>query len=165
MVRPSALAVLRLMTSSNFVGCSTGRSAGLAPFRILSTYEHGRPVECEAARLHVFSQGVHRRQVRLRGKIDDPGPLKNKHAVRDDEEGAGTLPAHGGEGPLEVLRLSHLQHLKLDPQCPRRAPCLVKVELGGLVDRIPEDGHAVHARDDLLEQLQLLAGDLGGEEG
>ena len=36
--RPSALAVLRLITSSNFVGCSTGRSAGLAPFRILSTY-------------------------------------------------------------------------------------------------------------------------------
>jgi len=32
-----ALAVLRLMTSSNLVGCSTGRSAGLAPLRILST--------------------------------------------------------------------------------------------------------------------------------
>jgi hypothetical protein len=26
-VKPSALAVLRLITSSNFVGCSTGRSA------------------------------------------------------------------------------------------------------------------------------------------
>ena len=36
-VRPKALAVLRLMTSSNLVGCSTGKSAGLAPFRILST--------------------------------------------------------------------------------------------------------------------------------
>jgi hypothetical protein len=36
-VRPSALAVLRLMTSWNLVGCSTGRSAGLAPLRILST--------------------------------------------------------------------------------------------------------------------------------
>ena len=35
--RPMAWAVLRLMTSSNFVGCSTGRSVGLAPFRILST--------------------------------------------------------------------------------------------------------------------------------
>jgi len=34
---PSALAVLRLMTRSNFVGCSMGRSPGLAPFRILST--------------------------------------------------------------------------------------------------------------------------------
>jgi hypothetical protein len=41
-VRPRALAVLRLMTSSNFVGCSTGRSAGLAPFRILSTITAAR---------------------------------------------------------------------------------------------------------------------------
>jgi len=36
-VRPRALAVLRLIASSNFVGCSTGRSAGFAPLRILST--------------------------------------------------------------------------------------------------------------------------------
>src|SRR5262249_55983231 len=35
--RPSAFAVVRLMTRSNFVGCSTGRSAGFAPRRILST--------------------------------------------------------------------------------------------------------------------------------
>jgi len=33
-VRPSALAVLRLITNSNLVGCITGISAGLAPFRI-----------------------------------------------------------------------------------------------------------------------------------
>src|ERR1700731_501733 len=37
-VSPIVRAVLRLMTSSNFVGCSTGRSAGLAPFKTLSTY-------------------------------------------------------------------------------------------------------------------------------
>jgi hypothetical protein len=36
-VRSSAWAVFRLMTSSNLMGCSTGRSAGLAPLRILST--------------------------------------------------------------------------------------------------------------------------------
>src|SRR3989441_1561815 len=36
-VSPSDLAVFRLITSSNLVGCSTGRSAGLAPLRILST--------------------------------------------------------------------------------------------------------------------------------
>ena len=39
---PSALAALRLMTSSNLVGCSTGRLAGDAPFRILSTYSAAR---------------------------------------------------------------------------------------------------------------------------
>jgi hypothetical protein len=36
-VSPSAFAVLRLITSSNLVGCSTGRSAGFVPLRILST--------------------------------------------------------------------------------------------------------------------------------
>jgi hypothetical protein len=34
MVRPSALAVLRLMESSILVDCWTGRSAGLSPFRM-----------------------------------------------------------------------------------------------------------------------------------
>jgi hypothetical protein len=32
---PSVLAVLRLMTNSNLVDCATGRSAGLAPLRML----------------------------------------------------------------------------------------------------------------------------------
>src|SRR5712664_1492834 len=36
-VRPSAFAVLRLTTISNLVANSTGRSAGLAPLRILTT--------------------------------------------------------------------------------------------------------------------------------
>jgi hypothetical protein len=31
---PTPLAVARLMTSSNLVGCSTGRSAGFSPLRI-----------------------------------------------------------------------------------------------------------------------------------
>jgi hypothetical protein len=35
-VNPSALAVVRFMTRSNLVGCSTGMSAGFAPRRILS---------------------------------------------------------------------------------------------------------------------------------
>ena len=35
-VRPRALAVLRLMTSSYLDACSTGRSAGLAPLRIFA---------------------------------------------------------------------------------------------------------------------------------
>ena len=36
-LKPRALAALRLMTNSNLVACSIGRSAGLAPLRILST--------------------------------------------------------------------------------------------------------------------------------
>src|SRR5258705_4163219 len=37
-VRPICLAAFRLMINSNFVGCSTARSAGLAPFRIFLPY-------------------------------------------------------------------------------------------------------------------------------
>src|SRR5215469_12719637 len=37
--RPSALAVLRLIISEYFVGCCTGRSAGLAPLRMRSMYD------------------------------------------------------------------------------------------------------------------------------
>ena len=36
-VRPICFAALRLMMNSNFFGCSIGRSAGFAPFKILST--------------------------------------------------------------------------------------------------------------------------------
>src|SRR4030095_11742931 len=35
MVRPRALADFRLITSSSFVGCSIGRSLGLAPVRLV----------------------------------------------------------------------------------------------------------------------------------
>jgi hypothetical protein len=37
-VKPSALAVLRLITNSKVVGCCIGNSAGFAPLRILPTY-------------------------------------------------------------------------------------------------------------------------------
>jgi hypothetical protein len=37
MSMPSALAVIKLMTNSNLVGCSTGRSEGFDPRKILST--------------------------------------------------------------------------------------------------------------------------------
>src|SRR6266851_7322619 len=48
MINARALAVLRLITSSNFVVRSTERSPGLAPFRILSTNQAARRNEGEA---------------------------------------------------------------------------------------------------------------------
>ena len=42
MVRPIALALLRLIASANLVGAWTGRSVGLAPFNMRSTYPAAR---------------------------------------------------------------------------------------------------------------------------
>ena len=83
MVRPSALAVLRLMTSSNFVGCSTGRSPGLAPPEDLVQVGRGAPIQVEnarsipheAAEFHEFSRVEHRRQPVFRGEHDDASPF------------------------------------------------------------------------------------------
>src|SRR5882724_4534341 len=52
-VRPSAFAAFMLMTSSNFVACSTGRSAGWAPRRTLSNTDKTR-----TARLPVRTQQI-----------------------------------------------------------------------------------------------------------
>lgn len=41
-VMPSAFAVLRLTTRSNWAGCSTGRSLAAAPLRSMSTYAAAR---------------------------------------------------------------------------------------------------------------------------
>ena len=43
MVSPRALAVLRLITSSNLIGCSTGGSAGLSPLRTRARVQAGLP--------------------------------------------------------------------------------------------------------------------------
>ena len=59
-VNPICLAVLRLMTNSNFVGCSTGKSAGLASFENFIYVNRGaakllgeiRRIRHEAARFH-----------------------------------------------------------------------------------------------------------------
>src|SRR5437868_3139094 len=41
-VSPSVVAVLRLMANSNLIGACAGSSAGLAPFKMRSTYEAER---------------------------------------------------------------------------------------------------------------------------
>src|SRR5262245_33461711 len=53
-LRPSAIAVLRLITSSNFAGCSIGRSPGVAPLSTLTT----RSVRCPVARCSCSSGPV-----------------------------------------------------------------------------------------------------------
>jgi hypothetical protein len=39
---PPGYLPMLVITNSNFVGCSTGRSAGLAPLKMLSTYTAAR---------------------------------------------------------------------------------------------------------------------------
>jgi len=61
-VRPICFAAFRLITNSNFVACCTGKSAGLAPLRPLSTELQLRWQHSQAKRLAQFQvDGLHLR--------------------------------------------------------------------------------------------------------
>src|SRR5260370_19844982 len=57
-MKPSALAALRFMTSSNSVGISTGSSLGRVPRRILSIKNRGRTMKQAALRPESYTKKV-----------------------------------------------------------------------------------------------------------
>src|SRR6185369_3242035 len=77
-VRPICLAAFRLMMNSNLLGCSTGSSAALAPFKILSKCR-GAPEQVGKARaighqstaFHPFCRVIDGRQPVLYRKLDN----------------------------------------------------------------------------------------------
>ena len=62
--RPSAFAVLRLITSSNFVGGWIGKSPGFSPFSTLATYEPG-------SRYIAYRNLDHMRSARRRAPLEE----------------------------------------------------------------------------------------------
>ena len=74
MSKPSVFAVLRFMTSSNVVGCMTGRSAGIAPFRNPKCLGRSVPDTFSARSAHLAGlkmRGI-TRAVSLDGNASDP---------------------------------------------------------------------------------------------
>lgn len=110
-MRPRTRAVLRLMTSSNLDPCSTGKSAGLAPFKILSTYDaaprmtsgHVCPIGHQATGLSKLPRKVNRRQAVSGFELHDPSRLIQEYRSRQDDERASALLGHGRERPIEIV--------------------------------------------------------------
>ena len=81
-VRPSALAAFRLTANSNLVGNWTGRSPGLAPRRMRSTYRRRRP----------------KNLLRRRHVIRPPRQTLNVYAGSDY-----AVTSHGGDYTVHVV--------------------------------------------------------------
>src|SRR6516164_1187468 len=121
--RSSDLAVLRLMTNSNRVGCSTGRSAGLAPLRILSTYTVLRrnkslmfAIGDETAELDKLARLSHGGQSVRCGKLDDASSREEEHRGWKQEQRLSTLFHHRGECAFKFFRGPYLDQLKVHSQ-------------------------------------------------
>src|SRR5215813_833469 len=93
MARPSTLAVLMLMTNSNLVGCITGSSEGLAPWRIRLATTPTKPPAVGNSRLARLCGGY------CQGQGWTPrNPFLNRRSeVREvpRADNRGTGPPHG----------------------------------------------------------------------
>ena len=147
-VRPRALAVIRLITRLNLVGCSTGRSPGFAPPRILWTYSAARRARTGRRYLRpqhqcVYSNSVGERQV-----------------VQKDVERVRTA-VEGVECGRDVVGLPDFQVENLKSKRTCRCLNLASVEDGTGIDDIDQDRQPAQTGDNLAQQFESLASKVG----
>ena len=156
------------MASSYWLGDSTGRVAGRGAAEDLVDVDGGaaellgeaRRVRHEAARLGELPQRVDARQPVLAGLIDDALPFREQEGVSGHQQRIDALPAHRGERGAEILPALHLDELDLHPEGLSGGLVLAQAHRRGWA---AQHGHARDPRHCLLEELELLGADLGGE--
>src|SRR5437899_496613 len=109
-VRLSAFAVFRLITSSNFVGCSTGKSAGLVPPKNLVHIDGGLarllgsigPIRHEKPGFHLFHSVGHRWKPVLSRQLACSLAARDDEGVSQPEYPVGSLPNDCLERAVEL---------------------------------------------------------------
>jgi hypothetical protein len=89
-VRPSALAVLRLSTNSNFVGCSTGK------------------IGHQASRIGNFPKRRHDREPVSKTEFCDPACTVVCHRIGKGDDSLGALPDHCRKCKVQIGGIVHL---------------------------------------------------------
>ena len=134
-VSPICFAALRLMMNSNFVGCSTGRSAGFTAFQNLVHISRGAPVQIGKARAVAHKPAVFHK-LRPVDISQEAGSLPRVLQSLFGEHGATTVLQHedcvsaplacGSECNLNILRDLIRLEIEASLRTPlRRVPSLL----------------------------------------
>jgi hypothetical protein len=123
MVRPSAFAVFRLMTNSNLVDCTTGRSAGLAPLKdttsidadLMPCFREVDSVAHQPAGFDVTAPVISCRNPLACRRGGDLHGAAREESVRGDEEGVRVIACKGGKGRIDLLAGAGLEDLDFQP--------------------------------------------------
>src|SRR5215831_19852352 len=165
-LRPSALAVVRLMTRSNLVGCSTGMSAGFAPRRTLSTRSaarrnrSGRFAPHQTSRLDGLPIGVARRQSRGQRQGIDADAMGEHERVDTDIKCVCTS-IERLEGGYDVF--ASLDFCCNDLEAERAGRCLDLAHIQhnrGTTD-IGQDRQPAETGDNLAQKFESLGRNIG----
>ena len=116
------------MTSSNLVGCWTGRSAGLGALQDLVHVDGAaaivigtvRRVAHQTAGLHVFSRRKHRRQFVRQREFRERLCPGDEQRRRKDQNRVGTALDDRRKGAVKLRRAAYRHRLNLKPQCRAR---------------------------------------------
>jgi hypothetical protein len=100
-VRPSALAVLRLISRSNFVDCSTSRSAGLAPLE--DAVANARAGSHEHLRIGSRGSPEKVRQLVLQRQLGDEPTVRVKEWPLRRHDRLRAAVRHRLEGTCEIF--------------------------------------------------------------
>src|SRR6516162_3762508 len=168
--RPSAFAVLRLITNANLMDCITGRSllafenppgidAGLA----VGIGNTGR-VAHQAARIDGLAEAMHRGNPMSRRQRDDPFPMGEHERPGADEQRASPAFDERCKRGLDIGIAARVDDDELLPDRLRRALHLSALRLG--VGGVGIDKHRNRCRGghELAQQLKSLRSQYAGEK-
>jgi len=137
-----AFAVLRLITNSNLVGCSTGRSPAL---------------------LHKVARRVGGWQSGARRQIDDRLSIQLSEAVGSDDERVGAFSHRFVESTAQAVPAAHIEKFCLEAKGTSRRPGLLPFGPRGRVAHVVQERNAREVRNQLLEKLDAFRRELGAE--
>src|SRR5262249_46245699 len=120
-VRPSILAVSALMTSSNFVDCITGRSAGFTPLRmrpVLDTHlteciRQACSVTHQPAGFGILTHRIYRRNRVARRQLGQLDSSADEKRTGADVEDVGPLAYKVREGRVDLAAGAGAENLDL----------------------------------------------------
>ena len=167
MVRPSALAVLRLITSSIFGRRLHWQVGGLLAFedaidvagRATVLFDVIRPVGDQATSGGEDTIEVDCGQFVPGRQRDDQIAMKLRQRARRHDQAAIRSAREGRDGALDLARVAHVDRSYLHPERRRHGLDYAKLANSGGCGGIPKNRHSRHARRDLLEQLQPFPAD------
>jgi hypothetical protein len=154
---PGALAVVRLMTRSNLVGCSTGMSPGLVPRRIRSTMSAARrkqigeigSVRHETAGLNIIAGIKDRRQPRAERKSDNARAVGGKEGIAHDVK--RVLGLERRKSGRNVLRPADFEWFDFQAERASHGLNLIPLQHGLGKANINHDCQSAHTRDNLTQ--------------
>jgi hypothetical protein len=157
-VRPSAFAVLTLMTSSNVVVLDR-QITWSGALEDLIHVDHGlsdlivrvHRIGHEPARVNKLTMTPHRRHPTLGSEAYEDVLVLEGQYTWDAEHRMGTFSGHRGKATFKVGRFTDFKRLQGETQRRRRLLELCQYEHIGPIGRIVENRDARHLGGDLLE--------------